>query len=79
MPRIKATFTNKNNGQKTNVYLRTPMVVGGMWTISEGARRAAFKRIGADWDDHNPGVVSTATARAVDSSGWNTFTIYNEV
>ena len=74
--KIKATFTNSRNGQNTGVVLRAPAIHGGIWIMSERARRAAFKRIGADWTDTNAGVTSDRTARAVDADGWHTFTVY---
>lgn len=76
--KIKATLTNTRNGQKTGVNLSPPNVHGGIWIMSERVRRAAFKRIGADWTDTNAGVVSSHTARAVDTNGWHTFTVYTE-
>jgi hypothetical protein len=76
--RLAATLTNTRNGKKTNVRLRAPSIHGGIWIMSERARRAAFKRIDADWTDTNAGVVSTHTARAVDQDGFHTFTIHTE-
>jgi len=74
--RIKCTLTNRGNGQRTTVQLHQPAVPGGIWTITERARRAAFKRIGADHTDTNAGVTSSQTVRAYDGNGWHTFTIY---
>ena len=75
---MRATLTNERNGKQTHVHLRAPSIAGGIWIMSERARRAAFKRIGADWQDTNAGVVSSHTARAVDADGYHTFTIYTK-
>lgn len=60
----------------TTVRARPPAISAGMWVISERARRAACKRLGADWSDPNPKIHSSATVRAVDKNGYHTFTIY---
>lgn len=76
--RLSATLTNSRNGKQTVMRARPPSVNGGIWIVSERARRAAFKRIDADWMDTNAGITASATLRAVDENGHHTFTIYTE-
>lgn len=76
--RVTAILTNVRNNKTTTVKLNGPHIYGGMWTISERARRDAFKRIDADWRDTNAGVVSDRTVRAIDRNGYGTFTIWTE-
>lgn len=74
--RITATLKNNRNGQTTAVRLRPPFINAGMWIMSERARRAAFNRIGADWQDTNSGVTASHTIRAVDDTGYHSYTIW---
>jgi hypothetical protein len=77
--RVIAILTNVRNNKTTTVKLNEPRICGGVWTISERARRDAFKRLDADWRDTNAGVMSDRTVRAVDKNGWPTFTIFTEL
>ncbi|MGQ0595865.1 hypothetical protein [Aquabacterium sp.] len=73
---LEVLLTNQRTGAKTTVKARRPNHYAGIWSITERTRRDAFKRIGADWRDPNPGVASSSTIRAVDADGWHTFTLY---
>jgi hypothetical protein len=74
--RLTVKLESTRTGEATTVRARPPNINGGIWVISERARRAACARIGADWRDTNPGIRSSATIRAIDANGWHTFTLY---
>lgn len=74
--RLTVKLHCERTAKTTTVRARPPNILGGIWVISERARRAACKRIGADWSDPNPQIHSSATVRAVDTDGWHTFTFY---
>lgn len=74
--RLPVTLTCERTGKTARIIARPPNILGGIWIISERARREACKRMGADWDDPNPKITGTATVRAVDRNGYHTFTIY---
>lgn len=76
--RIIAKLTNTRNGRTTTVRILPPSFHGGMWHMSERARRSSFARIGAEWEDPNAGVISDKTIRAVDTNGWHTYTIWTQ-
>jgi hypothetical protein len=72
--RLAVTLTRGN--RSCEVIARMPLVKGGLWVINEAARREAFRKLGAVWDDPNAGVTSAITLRCVDRSGWHTYTLY---
>lgn len=75
--RILATIKNHQNGKTTTVHINAPLVHGGMWTISERARRAAFKRIGMDWRGPiHPSITADRTIRSIDKNGYGVHTTY---
>lgn len=76
--RLPVTLTCERTGKSAKVIARPPNILGGIWIISERARRAACARMDADWRDTNPKITGTATVRAIDIDGYHTFTIYTK-
>lgn len=75
--RLKVTLTRGDN--TATVHARAPNIHGGVWVISERSRRRAFCALGLDPDPltNHPGLVSSATIRAIDTNGWHTYTVWS--
>lgn len=77
--RMTVKLTNTRNGKTCSVVARPPWRVDGQWCISERQRTDAWKKLGADTDDTNAGVVSYGQPlRVTDANGWHTFTIWEK-
>ena len=75
--RLIVTLRAPATSKSTTVRARPPNIHGGVWVISERARRAAFRRIGVETDPGaNPTIETTATIRAIDADGWHTYTLW---